>query len=233
MGLNEMKTHNFKLVNADTDSVTICKQDGSPISEEENEALIIELNSLFPEKIHFEADGEFRRVIVLKAKNYILDDGKKIKIKGSSLKDTKRSPALRLMIGEIVDDLLNDKGRLVEIYNRYVKEASNVQDMKRWATKKTVTESVLNPQRTNEQKVLDALKGTDYQQGDKRHFFYLDDEDSSLCLVERFDGINYKKNKLYENLYRTIVIFETIIETEAFPNYSLKKNKMKLDELLK
>lgn len=224
-----MKSYNFKLVNADTDSITFCKPDGSSFSEEEQINLLMELNSLYPEKIRFEHDGMFKKVIVLKAKNYIMLDQKgKIKTKGSSIKDTKRALALREMIKEIVDDLLYDKGELIDIYYKYVKEAVNVKDITRWASKKTITESVLNPKRTNEQKILDALQGTDYSQGDKRWFFYK--KDKSLCLVDKFDG-DYDVDKLLENIYNTICIFDTVIETNVFPNYKLKKNKKLLEKL--
>lgn len=220
--------HKFKLCNVDTDSISFCKNDGSAFSEEEQIQLLEEINSLMPERIKYEHDGYFKRIIILKAKNYILDDGKKVKIKGSSLKDTKRSPALRAMIKEIVDDLLHDKGLLLEIYHKYIKEAKDIKDISRWVSKKSITESVLNPKRLNEQKVLDALQGTEYQQGDKRYFFYK--EDMSLCLVEKFDG-DYSKSKLYENIYNTIYIFESIINIDVFPNYKLKKNQELLENI--
>lgn len=74
--------YNHILIGADTDSVLINKANGDPWTEEEREEFLNNLNSLFPEKINFEDDGYFAKVIVLKAKNYLLWDGKKAKIRG-------------------------------------------------------------------------------------------------------------------------------------------------------
>lgn len=220
--------HNFNLINCDTDSIMVNKPNGEQFSQEELTNLLNELNSLYPETIVFEDDGYFQSVIVLKAKNYITYDGKKIKIKGSGLRDTKREAALREMISKIIDSLLFEETNLLDIYNRYIKEAMNVTDIKRWAAKKTITASVLDPQRTNEQKVLDALKDSEYSEGDKRWFFFT--EDDSLCLVERFTG-SYNRLRLVEKVYKTISIFSSVIDISQFPKYHLKKNKALLENL--
>ena len=55
----------------------------------------------------------------------------------------------------IVDDCSTDKS--VAIINEYIKEIFNVTDISRWCSRKTITENVLNPERTNEQKILDAI----------------------------------------------------------------------------
>lgn len=204
------------------------KPNGEQFSQDELTNLLNELNSLYPETIVFEDDGYFQSVIVLKAKNYITYDGKKIKIKGSGLRDTKREAALREMISKIIDSLLFEETNLLDIYNRYIKEAMNVTDIKRWAAKKTITASVLDPQRTNEQKVLDALKDSEYSEGDKRWFFFT--EDDSLCLVERFTG-SYNRLRLVEKVYKTISIFSSVIDISQFPKYHLKKNKALLENL--
>lgn len=220
--------HNFNLINCDTDSIMVNKPNGEQFSQDELTNLLNELNSLYPETIVFEDDGYFQSVIVLKAKNYITYDGKKIKIKGSGLRDTKREAALREMISKIIDSLLFEETNLLDIYNRYIKEAMNVTDIKRWAAKKTITASVLDPQRTNEQKVLDALKDSEYSEGDKRWFFFT--EDDSLCLVERFTG-SYNRLRLVEKVYKTISIFSSVIDISQFPKYHLKKNKALLENL--
>ena len=46
-----MKTHNFQLINCDTDAISIAYNDMREISEEERKALLIEINSLMPEMI--------------------------------------------------------------------------------------------------------------------------------------------------------------------------------------
>src|SRR5579885_2518145 len=86
---NLKKQHDFILGPVDTDSISICKQDGSEFTSQEQQNLIDEINSYLPKYIVYANDGYFNKVIILKAKNYILYDGKKIKKKGSSLKSSK------------------------------------------------------------------------------------------------------------------------------------------------
>src|ERR1035437_7321349 len=222
--------NNFLLVNADTDSISICKQDMSPFSEEEQDKLLEDLNGQFPEHINFEEDGYFPVLIVLAAKNYILYDGKKIKTKGSSLKDTKKEPALREFLDSCIKLLVEDapQEQLVEIYNKYVKEALNVTDIKRWCSKKTITTAVETSERANETKVKDAIAGSEYKQGDKVYTFFK--LDKSLCLVENFNG-DYDKRKLLERLHKTSLVFKSILPVkDFFINYSLNKNFNKLEK---
>ena len=223
--------NNFLLVNADTDSISICKQDMSPFSEEEQDKLLEDLNTQFPEHINFEEDGYFPVLIVLAAKNYILYDGKKIKTKGSSLKDTKKEPALREFLDSCIKLLVEDapQEQLVEIYNKYVKEALNVTDIKRWCSKKTITIAVETSERANETKVKDAIAGSEYTQGDKVYLFF--DEDETLVLAERFKG-SYNKDRLVEKMFKVTQVFKSILPVkELFLNYSLKRNKKLLQEL--
>jgi hypothetical protein len=215
-------------VNFDTDSITVCKQDETPFSEEEQEQLLSELNMLYPDLINWDSDGHFEKVIVLKAKNYILWDGKKRKIKGSALKSSTREPAVRDFLNEIIDTMINGKFEYEQIYNKYVKEALAITDPKRWASKKTIGDKILNPQRTNEQKILDALQGSEYNEGDKVHFFYR--KDGSLCTVQNFDG-NYDEIILVKKLFNAVKVFGTVLPVkELFVNYSLKKNQKLLEE---
>ncbi|NJO65080.1 MAG: hypothetical protein HC836_45320 [Richelia sp. RM2_1_2] len=52
--------------------------------------------------------GIFEKVIIFKAKNYILWDGKKVKSKGSALRSGNREVALKEFINETVKILLED-----------------------------------------------------------------------------------------------------------------------------
>ena len=219
--------YNFKLVNCDTDSVTVCKQDGSPFSESEQENLLKELNSLFPSQIHWEPDGYFESIIVLKTKNYILYDGKKVKIKESSLRDPKREPALKEFIHAIIDSIIYKKYNYLEIYEKYVKEILNVTDIKRWSSKKTVTSNVMNGTRMNEIKVREAIEDSEYKEGDKCYMYY--DLDENLRLVEDFDG-RYHITRLLGKLYKTALIFSNVIDKDLFKNYSLKRSEKELDK---
>lgn len=226
--------YNFKLVNADTDSIMICRQDESYIPVEERQTLLAELNSLMPEKIKWEDDGFFPSVLVLKAKNYVLKDEKGVvKIKGSALKASNKEAALKLFIENTLNNLLDDNvDAILTEYNNLVLEIYNLKDINRWVSKKTITESVLAPERTNEQKVFDAIDINEVQMGDKLFFFFTDDETNSLSLAKNWSG-NHDKPKLLEKLYKTVKIFENVLPMTQFNNYSLKrKSKQALEELL-
>lgn len=225
------QTKNFNLINCDTDSITICKKDQSVFTKDEQVELLNELNKLFPEHINWEPDGYFDCIVVVKAKNYALWDGKTLKLKGSAFKDQKKEPALREFLEICVKDIVLNESvdNLIDIYHRYVKEILNVQDISRWCSKRTVTEKVLESNRTNETKLLDALSDTEFSEGDRFYVFFK--EDGSLCLRERFNG-EYCKDTLLEKIYKAAQTFSTIIENskEVFLNYSLKKNKKHLEK---
>ena len=225
-----MKTHDFILVNADTDSISFSKKDGSKFSDAEQDYLLDELNSIFPKKIRFESEGVFSKVIVLAAKNYILYDGKKTKIKGSALKDSKKEIAIREFTSKIIESLLHDRNDFNEIYNEYIKEIYNIKEIKRWSSKKTITEKVLTSERTNETKIFDAIAGTDYKSGDKCYMFFK--TDCSLCLAENFTG-DYNPSKLLEKLYKSTKVFAPVLNVaDLFINYALKRNRDNLNNII-
>lgn len=217
----------FQLVGADTDSIAICYPDGRPI-QDDKENILKEINSLFPSGIRWEDDGFYSRVLVLKAKNYVLDTSEKRTIKGSALKATMKEPALREFIEELVDALINDIPETIPlIYQSKVKEIINLKDIKRWAHKKTITESVLSPSRTNEQKVLDAIDVSEVSQGDKLYFYFK--QDNTLGTVSNWTG-DHSTKRLLEKLYKTLLIFEPVYPVKDLPNFTLKRNqKMLLD----
>lgn len=220
--------HNFIIGPTDTDSISFTKPDMTPFSKEEIKKLVLEINSISPEFMDWDDDGYFPVCIVSKAKNYILYDGKKLKIKGSAFKSSTRSIALKEFMQEIIWTIIKEEYKYEEIYNKYVKEIQNVQDIKRWATKKTLTDKVEESERTNEAKVRDALEGSEYSQGEKFYVFYK--EDDSLCLVENFKG-EYNKKRLLKNLYDCSKVFETILNPFPFTNLTLKKNKELLENI--
>lgn len=228
-------SHNFKLVNYDTDSITICKPTGDVFSEQEKHSLIKELNSLYDEYISWEDDGYYETIIVIKAKNYILREGDKIKVKGSSLKATTKSQALKDFTNDVIKTMVYTENvdeipaKLQEVYSKYVEEAMNVKDIKRWSARKTLSSTMQESERANETKVMTALEGSDYREGDRFFIYYKSDD--TISLAERFDG-DYNKSRLLKNLYDTISIFDTVLEVKKlFPNHSLKKNfKILLDK---
>jgi DNA polymerase elongation subunit (family B) len=219
----------FTLINGDTDSIMFCKEDQSEFSENEQNELLTEINGLFPSQIHFEHDGIYPSVLILKAKNYALWDGQKLKIKGSALKGGGKEMALKELMNEVLHALIASRQDFREIYDKYVKEALNISQIKRWSAKKTITPSVMNPERLNEQKVLDAINGSDYAEGDKVWVYFK--SDNTLELAENFKG-DYNRNRMLAKLYKTMETFENVLDVkELLPNYSLKRNK-KLLELL-
>lgn len=230
MAIDWAKSKGLFVVNADTDSISFNKPDGSEITEHERKELTADLNKNFPERISWEDDGYYLTVVVLKAKNYVLWDGKKIKYKGSAIKATQKEPALKEFIKKIIDSIINYKEDFYQIYIEYVKEISNIKDIKRWATRKTISDKTLKSERTNEVRIREALEGSECVEGDRAYFYYKDS--NKLELVERFNGI-YDKERLYGKLSDTAWTFEAVLDCELlFPNFKLKRNKKQLEMLL-
>lgn len=216
-GLKWCKEKGYQVVNADTDSFSYVEPKG--YTEQMYEADLKELNDLFPDLIIWEDDGYYKKVIVVKTKNYILDTGKKVIIKGSALKATMKEPALKQFIKDVIDCFLKDTQYLLyPLFNTYLKQINDIKNTKnidQWASKKTITDAVLNGTDTTQVKIRNALKTKHVQEGDKVYMFFKQDE--SLSLLEHFDG-DYSKPKLYEKLYKSIKIFDNLIPVKLFPN---------------
>jgi DNA polymerase elongation subunit (family B) len=223
----------FIVTNGDTDSISFCKKDGSFFTKEERKKMLDELNSLYPDTIKFEADGYFPKFIVLKAKNYIyMDESGKITYKGSSLKSSTLEPRIKDFIKDIISAILEDRyshDELRTIYHKYIREANNITDMKPWSKKLTLSEVTFKSARSNETKVIDAIKGTEYKEGDKVYLFFKEDE--TLSLVENFKG-DYDKAVIFKKLFNATERFETILPIkEIFINYTLKKRATDLQSV--
>lgn len=178
---------NCVLVNCDTDSIMIAKPDGSVWTKEEQALFLEKLNEQFPEKINWEHDGVYTSVVVVRSKNYaLLPEGKdKIKLKGSSIKDQKKEPALREMMEKMIHALIYDKlDELPGIYRSYIKEALDVKDIHRWCQKKNISRAILDCDgyteadilnkklRRNETNVWDAVKHIEGLQENDRYYMY-------------------------------------------------------------
>lgn len=221
--------HDFIVSNTDTDSISMCNHDGSMISPEQRLELLNEINSLLPELINYEDDGFFHSFIVIKAKNYIMYDGKKLKIKGSALKKSTSEPALREFVKRFIDYLVFDKqDQLVELYHEYVREILHIDNIQRWCSRKTISDKVLNGTRTNETQIMRALEGVEFSEGDRCYFFY--DHLERLVRMEDFDG-QYCVDRYLEKLYKTVLTFQTVCDKSIFVNYKLRKNKKLLENL--
>jgi DNA polymerase, archaea type len=222
----------FQLVNADTDSISITL-DGDYLDEPTRQRILDEINALYPDKIRFEDDGYYPSVVVIKAKNYALQDEKgKVKIKGSALKGTMKEKALQQFMKEILNLLLqNKKEDVLDLYHKYVRDVYNLTDISLWTSKKTITEKVLNPERSNEQNVLDAIEGEELQEGDKIYVYF--DKEGKLKLQDKWDN-DHDAERLVHKLYDTLKIFKTVLDMEQYTKFHLKSHdvKCKLHDVL-
>lgn len=251
--VDDMPRHDWKLVNLDTDSLSFTKQDESEWTDEEYEMINSEINKIMYSA--WEDDGMFDRVVVLKAKNYCLlpKGSDKIKKKGSSITDSKKEPALLEMLDKMIWELIYNNGKDVDLlYRDYIKEVKSISNINRWANKKNITSSILNPERTNEQKVLDALNGRQVQEGDKVYMFSdIDGEvqkvvkgepvflkngkakmepNRILRLVEDYQG-TYDLEHYLKRVWMTVKILENVVDMDLFTKYHLKSNLKLLENL--
>lgn len=248
----------YTIVNVDTDSFSITN--GNLINEDEFFKELKELNSLYPDLIKWEPDGIYEKVIVIRAKNYILLRDGKIKIKGSAITDQKKEPALAEMLERMVSALLEDeKTALPILYKSYIKEAMNIKDIKRWCVKKTITKSVLKPARLTERKILNAMEEiidldiqSQFQEGDKiwlynaiigqiqdeakgKKIFYKDGRPKMIdnCILRDyrvFDG-EYDNIHYVNRVHDTVNILSNVLDMTQFIDYSKKSNLNQLEVL--
>lgn len=245
----------YVISNCDTDSISFCVS--HELNKDEKVAILNDLNSLYPSAIHFEDDGFYKTFCVLGAKNYILYDGKKVKLKGSSIRDKKKEPALLEFIGRMIDSIIEISDEsLVKIYHDYIKEAYAVEDIGRWCAKKTITKPVLDcatneDARLNERKVYNAVKDIPgLQEGDKvylypciisQHNEYKEFKNGKtktkvikevgLKLLDQWDN-DHDSQKLMERVVATTNIFNRLLGEDTFIDYSKSKNKALLEKLL-
>lgn len=123
----------------------------------------------------------------------------------------------------------NQLNKIKEIYQNYINEILNVTDINRWASKKTLTSITYESERANETKIIDAIKGTEYKEGD-RIFTYFDKE-GNLKLAEQYSN-DHDIGRLLKKLHSTSKVFDAIIPKDTFINYSLKKNQKKLGAII-
>ncbi len=222
-GMKWCENNKLKIVNCDTDSFMCCNEDQSFIDKERRVTLLKDLNSIMPSGISWEDDGYYSRVCVVKIKNYILKtENGEVKIKGSSLRAPNKEKKLKVFIDKVIEYLLDNKlDEVKQLYNNYVNEVYNLQSINGWVSKKSISDKVLNSERTNEKKVFNAIEGSDYVEGDKCYMYFT--KDGSLKLEEKWTN-DHDELVLLKKLYNTIVTFETVLNLEEYPNFSLKRN---------
>lgn len=215
----------FQVTNADTDSISFTDS-GKPI--ENPRELLSELNGLYPSGIRFEDDGMFKAFVVIKAKNYLMltPEGKK-KLKGSGLKSSKIEPGFKKFNTEVIDLLLgitpseNIEEAVLAVYNRYASAFLQIEEIRDWASKKSISEKTLKSTRKNERLLVEALAGTPFSPGDRFHFYYT--KEDVLKLAEHFSH-DHNVPRLLRSLFNKMKIFGTVVDVKKFPNYALKKN---------
>lgn len=254
-----MENNSFKIVNGDTDSISFCKSDGNEFTKKEQTKLLNQINSLMEPGILWTDDGVFPLVAIVAAKNYILFDGKKIKIKGSALKGTKKEPRLKAFMKDIIDCIVNDSmAMLPSIYYQYAHEIMNIPDTEidilQYCFKISVTKAVLNPTTSFNQKVHDALARNNIEliEGDKHYLYFKESEGVEIRPYTKKDGTIANKKHIIQNLgvsleydndicrqtllkklFVTVKIFHRILDMSKFPNLTLKKNLQLLQSVKK
>ena len=119
--------------------------------------------------------------------------------------------------------------RAISLYVETAKKIGKITDIEPWCFRKTITDKTLNSTRLNEKKIRDAIKGTNYVEGDRPKFYFASDD--SLKLVENWSN-DHHTVRLYKKLHNNIKnTFEHVLDIKKFPNFSLKKNKLLLDKL--
>lgn len=258
LGAKVCEGRGYTLANVDTDSFSITN--GAAVDKDMFNSVLKELNLLYPDLIRWENDGIYEKVIVIRAKNYVLVKDGKVKIKGSAITDQKKEPALTEMLEKMIYAMLDDeKAALPIIYRTYIKEALNIQFVNRWVTKKTVTKSVLHPKRLTELKVLNAIKESinkgiieGIQEGDKvwlynsiageiqdkkkgELIFYKDGRPKMIpnYILKDVRLWNHDEDKLHyvDRVHSTVKILSSLLDMEQFDDYTLKSNTEKLKVL--
>jgi DNA polymerase elongation subunit (family B) len=253
----------YQLVNVDTDSFSYTNNIAP--SKDDFKKEIQELNSLYPELIKWEDDGVYDGVIVVKAKNYVLVKNGKTKYKGSSLTDQKKEPRLIKLLEDFLTVLLTDEPdkekELIGVYNDCCREVVNNFNVFDWVTKKTVTKSILKPERANEQKPLNAINEaikksviSGIQEGDKVWLYLaLDGERPKMAkgepvilkktgqpsmipndvyrFPELWNGKDQYVKHYLERIYDTAVILENVVDINKFTKYHSAKGQKLLENL--
>lgn len=233
----------------------------TPFSQEELDFLLNELNEISPEFMIWESDGYWQSCVALKAKNYVLFDGKTKVVKGSAFKTSSKEVALKELMQVMVDEMLgeNNINTLVKIYKKYVQEAMNVHDIMRWSTKKTISDKILagrNPKADVRKQELDVWKAIqhedDIQEGNKIYLYpVILGEEITLGGVSEKTGkplkdkvkvvTGLKLAKYWDNdhnvehlisrVFATVKIFKNVLDMDQFIDYSKKKNTPLLEDL--
>ena len=230
----------FQVVNGDTDSIsfTVPQLDGDYLK-----GLLKEVNALMLEGIRFEDDGFFPKFVILKAKNYImLTPEGKIKIKGSALKSSKIEPGIKSFHNRCIRALLSLSDEpLVDAYKNICRDLASLNSVAEWSSKKTISEKTVTGSKKMKKdgtypvnKMLNALKGTHFQLGDKFNFYTTNV--GTLKLEEHYDPVNpdHDLKKLLAKIYKAAAVFDNVSpELKARTNYGLSTKAKEFNKMVR
>lgn len=222
--------HDFILSSIDTDAIAFCRKDQSPFTDEEQEALLKEVNAVMPKGITFAHDGYFSTFIVAAAKNYyMVDENGKTKVKGSAFKSSKAEIAVKELQKKILDAIVADnysEEKIHDIYCDYIKEIHNLADIKRWVSRKTITQKVLMSKRKNETSIVEAITDLNkLEVGNKVWLYY--NTDGVLQDVDNYSG-NHDTKRLLKKIFSGTRVFCSFLDMKLNINFSLKTQYPKL-----
>lgn len=235
------------LVNVDTDAFGFTLNKYLP--DEEYREYLTECNKLFPDGIRWEPDTlvkeqlQIGRILVNKAKNYVLEayggkdkngtpkvtnNWKKRKIKGSGLLGTGKESLLKELMRDIIDSVMRKKKENVfSLYYNCAKATRNI-DIKEWAKRVSVSESVLTQSSPASKNIYEAIKDQNLQLGNKYNLYFK--EDGSLEMVENYNN-DHSRQKLLDKVYSTMEVFNEVLDMDYYPNFSGAGNFKKLLEM--
>ena len=233
--MNTITKHNFEIALIDTDSLKFTNN-GEYFTPETRKLLCNELNSIMPKGIVFEDDGYYPIYVVLRSKNYLMltEDGK-IKIRGSALKSSKIEPGIKSFHNRCIRALLSlSDESLVASYTNVCRDLANLSSVAEWSSKKTISEKTVKSIRKNESKILDALKGTHFQLGDKFSFYTTNV--GTLKLEEHYnpEEPDHDLKKLLGKIYKAAAVFDNVSpELKARTNYGLSTKAKDFNKLMR
>lgn len=227
------KGRGFEVVNGDTDSISFTVPQ---LDSEYLKGLLKEVNGLMLDGIRFEDDGFFPKFVILKAKNYImLTPEGKIKIKGSALKSSKIEPGIKNFHNRCIRALLSlSEEPLVDAYKNVCRALATLSSVAEWSSKKTISEKTVKSTRKNESKILDALKGTHFQLGDKFSFYTTNA--GTLKLEEHYDPEqpDHDLKKLLGKIYRAAAVFDNVsLSLKTRTNYGLSTKAKEYNKMVR
>ena len=211
-----LRERNARLIEADTDGVYFVLPPG--IDTEREEHLFIEaLSGELPEGIHLSHDGRYRRMISLKAKNYVLvDHNGRLIIKGSSLRSRRDERVFREFIRKLAPLLINRQSDAASAL--YMEFADRLQagqfDHREFCRRESITEKTYSS--PNLRRLAAAAEGC--EAGDRIAVYQRND--GSLARIETYandEDRRYLLRRLHDMAGRFRALFDEAEFDRLFP----------------